>query len=88
MTDHDDNRPAVPLHEAIAPIVEACGPKPCTYDPMLMIGTPTGMFHCPGCGEMVIAGMPHPLPIEPSDVTPEDTTPIDELTDRADEWKP
>jgi hypothetical protein len=24
------------------------------------IGAPIGMFHCPLCGEMVLAGMPHP----------------------------
>jgi len=32
----------------------------CNYDPMQMAGLPIGMFHCPECGEMVIAGMPHP----------------------------
>lgn len=29
----------------------------CTYDPTSDIG---GMFHCPECGEMVVAGAPHP----------------------------
>jgi hypothetical protein len=24
------------------------------------IGVPIGMFHCPECGEMVLAGVPHP----------------------------
>lgn len=33
----------------------------CTYDPAEMAGAPIGMFHCPECGEMVIAGMPHPI---------------------------
>lgn len=32
----------------------------CTYDPTVMVGKPIGMFHCPECGEMVVAGMPHP----------------------------
>jgi acetone carboxylase gamma subunit len=27
---------------------------------MEMAGQPIGMFHCPECGEMVIAGIPHP----------------------------
>lgn len=36
--------------------------KPCRFDPMALqyIGAPIGMFHCPLCGEMVLAGMPHP----------------------------
>ena len=34
----------------------------CTFDPMADIykDAPIGMFHCPECGEMVLAGMPHP----------------------------
>jgi transcription initiation factor IIE alpha subunit len=32
----------------------------CTYDPTTLLGKPIGMFHCPECGEMVIAGLPHP----------------------------
>lgn len=36
--------------------------KKCRFDPMApqYIGAPIGMFHCPLCGEMVLAGMPHP----------------------------
>ena len=29
----------------------------CTYDPTNDLG---GMFHCPECGEMVVAGAPNP----------------------------
>jgi hypothetical protein len=34
----------------------------CTFDPTSDIykDAPIGMFHCPECGEMVLAGMPHP----------------------------
>jgi len=32
----------------------------CTYDPKILKGKPIGMFHCPECGEMVVAGMDHP----------------------------
>ncbi len=32
----------------------------CSYDPREMSGQPIGMFHCPECGEMVLAGMIHP----------------------------
>lgn len=31
----------------------------CTHDPTTVAG-PIGMYHCPECGEMVIAGFPHP----------------------------
>lgn len=32
----------------------------CTYDPSEFKNQPIGMFHCPECGEMVLAGMSHP----------------------------
>lgn len=31
----------------------------CKFDPSLYKNKPIGMFHCPECGEMVIAGLPH-----------------------------
>lgn len=31
----------------------------CPYDPRELVGLPIGMFHCPRCGEMIIAGLPH-----------------------------
>lgn len=31
----------------------------CSYDPKPVTG-PIGMFHCPDCGDMVIAGFEHP----------------------------
>ena len=30
----------------------------CAFDPQMHTGT--GMLHCPECGEMVLAGQPHP----------------------------
>ena len=36
------------------------GVMKCDYAPRKMAGFPVGMFHCPECGEMVIAGMAHP----------------------------
>lgn len=33
-------------------------PSQCTFDPTLVEG-PIGMFHCPMCGGMQIAGVPH-----------------------------
>lgn len=32
---------------------------PWPYDPLLMTGQPIGQYHCPYCGGMVMAGMPH-----------------------------
>ena len=45
----------------------------CTYDPTNDMG---GMFHCPECGEMILAGAPHPdysllERNQPMDTTPE-----------------
>ena len=31
----------------------------CPHDPRETTG-PVGMYHCPECGEMVLAGMEHP----------------------------
>ncbi len=31
----------------------------CPYDPEPLKGKPMGMFHCPTCGCMIIAGWPH-----------------------------
>jgi|SRR5688500_2795841 len=33
--------------------------KSCSYDPKPLVGVPLGMFHCPECGRMVIAGCEH-----------------------------
>jgi hypothetical protein len=34
--------------------------KKCLFDPKTYAGQPIGMFHCPECGDMVLAGMDHP----------------------------
>lgn len=33
----------------------------CEEKPENLIGQPIGMYHCPDCGAMVIAGMSHPF---------------------------
>lgn len=35
----------------------------CPYDPRPLRNVPLGMFHCPLCDEMVVAGLPHPTPL-------------------------
>jgi len=32
----------------------------CPEKPEKLLGLPIGMYHCPYCGMMVIAGLPHP----------------------------
>lgn len=36
----------------------------CDERPELLIGQPIGMYHCPSCGMMVVAGLAHPEPSE------------------------
>lgn len=38
----------------------------CPYDPRPLQGLPLGMFHCPTCGCMILAGVQHP-PCDPAD---------------------
>lgn len=33
---------------------------PCQEDPLLQLGAPIGMYHCPDCDAMILAGFPHP----------------------------
>ena len=33
--------------------------RACPHDPRALAGKPIGMYHCPDCGDMVIAGLPH-----------------------------
>lgn len=40
----------------------------CPEDPRRLTGEPIGMYHCPWCGMMVLAGLPHP---DPDDVMPD-----------------
>lgn len=34
--------------------------SPCREKPELLRGTLMGMYHCPDCGTMLVAGFPHP----------------------------
>ena len=49
--------------------IELCGrcyavgdvhPANCAEQPEALNDAPIGMYHCPDCGAMVIAGRPHP----------------------------
>jgi hypothetical protein len=39
-------------------------PTKCGFDPQPYKGQPIGMFHCPECGQMVLAGVEHPDSID------------------------
>lgn len=43
-----------------AEIAERISKDQCPYEPERLQGVPLGMFHCPLCGEMVLASVPHP----------------------------
>lgn len=43
---------------------------PCPEDPVALAGQPIGMYHCPYCGMMVLAALPHPSPSKPEQQDP------------------
>lgn len=43
-----------------APLNEEGERCPWPWDPQQLVGVPLGQYHCPYCGAMVIAGLPHP----------------------------
>ena len=40
--------------------VESTHPTNCNEKPEELIGMPIGMYHCPDCGTMILAGLKHP----------------------------
>lgn len=50
----------------VEPMCVACfverplSPARCSEKPERLLGAPIGMYHCPDCGAMVLAGFPHP----------------------------
>lgn len=48
----------------------------CPHDPRVLAGQPIGMYHCPDCGEMVVAGMEHtPKNVLPDCMMPDGADP-------------
>lgn len=43
-----------------APLNESGERCPWPWDPQQLAGAPMGQYHCPYCGAMCIAGVPHP----------------------------
>ena len=42
-----------------APISDSGERSPWPWEPQQLVGAPLGMYHCPYCGSMVVAGVPH-----------------------------
>lgn len=45
--------------DIVAPLNEAGERCPWPWDPQQLAGAPMGQYHCPFCGAMVLAGVPH-----------------------------
>jgi len=70
---HNQRLPADEPAEVMEGVVVGHGARPafyerryamtCTHDPRLLAGQPIGMYHCPECGDMVVAGLEHPEPM-------------------------
>lgn len=41
--------------------VDELFPATCAERPELLVGRAVGQYHCPDCGAMLLAGVPHPL---------------------------
>ena len=56
---HHDLRRLLALVEAGERVAWAAEPLICQHDPLTMLGKPIGQYHCPECGQMQVAGVPH-----------------------------
>jgi hypothetical protein len=61
-----------------APINELGERCPWPWEPQQLKGAPLGMYHCPYCGGMVLAGEPH---TDYADVPPYPPATVDDIPD-------
>lgn len=54
-----DNPDGLIGSDVILPLTQDGQECPFPYDPEQLIGQPLGQYHCPYCGDMVVAGVPH-----------------------------
>lgn len=52
-----------------APLNEMGERCPWPWEPQQLVGRPIGQYHCPYCGAMVLAGVPHVDYSEPTPVS-------------------
>ena len=50
---------ALPDPDIVGPINESGVPCPWPWEPEQLINAPMGQYHCPYCGAIVMAGIPH-----------------------------
>ena len=61
--------------------------KPCPEQSILLAGAPLGQYHCPFCGMMLLAGVPHFSPSAPEEQDP--NYPLDDYEDEYGQpWPP
>ena len=46
--------------DIVGPLNDEGEECPWPWEPQQLVGVPMGQYHCPWCGAMCIAGMPHP----------------------------
>lgn len=49
----------LPRDDIEGPLTQDGRTCPWPWEPQQLVGAPLGQYHCPYCGEMVIAGIPH-----------------------------
>ena len=49
----------LPRDDIVGPINEMGESCPWPWEPQQLLGAPLGQYHCPYCGAMVVAGIPH-----------------------------
>lgn len=49
----------LPHDDIVGPLNEMGEPCPWPWEPQQLVGAPLGQYHCPYCGAMVVAGVPH-----------------------------
>ena len=59
-TDDPDAMKDVKMCGRCYDIVDELFPANCSEKPEDLLGQPIGMYHCPDCGAMLLAGVPHP----------------------------
>lgn len=50
----------LPSKDIEGPVNEEGKPCPWPWEPQQLGGAPLGQYHCPYCGAMCVAGVPHP----------------------------
>lgn len=55
----------LPREDIAGPVNEIGEPCPWPWEPQQLVGVAMGQYHCPYCGAVCVAGVPHPDYAEP-----------------------